>query len=108
MKSELDYTICPECNSRNSAMWLPRGDKSYVVYCTVCDHEFEHGHYDSNDIVLMFDDLPDAHLHFGVDPDSIGAILQEAEKLPIDEFGNLDVSDSAGWRFYAEDVHDEM
>lgn len=81
MKSNLDYTICPECMSLNAAMWRPYGQKSYDVYCTVCGHEFEHGHYDTNDIVLMFDDLPDAHLHFAVDPESIGAILDQAEKI---------------------------
>jgi len=82
MKSNVDYTICPECDALNAAMWNPHGDRSYDVTCTVCGYEFEHGYYDSNDIVLFFDDLPDAHLHFGVDRESIGAILQMAEEDP--------------------------
>jgi len=84
MKTDLDYVICPKCSSLYSAMWWPRGDRSYDVTCTVCGFEYEHGHYDSDDIVLFFDDLPDAHLHYGVPKESIGAILDMADILPSD------------------------
>jgi len=64
MKNNLDYVICPICSALYAAMWFPRGERSYDVVCMACGYEYEHGHYDSNDIVIMFDEQssPDVFL----------------------------------------------